>query len=120
MNPTEIPIEIDVDFSETIVNPAIHFRYGKTDNIENYEIGLIKFADKYGMKGLKKACLQSLNDQNLNVENVCEIVKIAFEQNYTLLKQKCLKFIIEKKAELGSEKLSNLPNEILVSTILSL
>uniref|UniRef100_A0A914QF81 Uncharacterized protein n=1 Tax=Panagrolaimus davidi TaxID=227884 RepID=A0A914QF81_9BILA len=117
---SEIPIEIDVDFSETTVNRAIQFCYGKIDGIKNYENDLIKFADKYGIKGLKKACLQSLKDQILNVENVCEIVEIAFEQNYALLKQKCLKFIIQKKAELGSEKLSKLPNEILVSTILSL
>uniref|UniRef100_A0A914PD07 BTB domain-containing protein n=1 Tax=Panagrolaimus davidi TaxID=227884 RepID=A0A914PD07_9BILA len=117
---SEIPIEIDFDFSETIVNRAIQFCYDKIDGIKNYENDLIKFADKYVIKGLKKACLQSLKDQILTTENVCEVVKVAFEQNYTLLKQKCLKFIIEKKAELGSEKLSKLPMEILVSTILSL
>uniref|UniRef100_A0A914QAM5 BTB domain-containing protein n=1 Tax=Panagrolaimus davidi TaxID=227884 RepID=A0A914QAM5_9BILA len=116
---SEIPIEIDVDFSETIVNRAIKFCYGKIDGIKFYENDLIKFSDKYGLNDLKKGCLQSLKDQILTTENVCEIVKIAFEQNYTLLKQKCLKFIIQKKAELGSEKLSKLPDEILVSTILS-
>uniref|UniRef100_A0A914QFB8 BTB domain-containing protein n=1 Tax=Panagrolaimus davidi TaxID=227884 RepID=A0A914QFB8_9BILA len=117
---SEIPIEIDVDFSETIVNRAIQFCYGKIDGIKNYENDLIKFADKYGIKGLKKSCLHSLKDQNLTTENVCETVKTAFEQNYTLLKQKCLKFIFQKKGEFGSEKLSKLPNEILVSTILCL
>lgn len=71
------------------------------------------------VKIFQRACLQSLNARPLTVENIFDIIAIAFEQNYSLLKQKCLKFITQNKVEIGAEKLSNFPIEILVSTILS-
>uniref|UniRef100_A0A914PHQ5 BTB domain-containing protein n=1 Tax=Panagrolaimus davidi TaxID=227884 RepID=A0A914PHQ5_9BILA len=117
-NNSNIPIEIEIDFPESIVSRAIKFCYGKIDRIQGFEEELIEFAEKYSIKGLKKACLKSLMNQILTTENISVFVKIAFEQNYTALKQKCLKFIIKNKAEIGAEKLSKLPIEILVSTIL--
>uniref|UniRef100_A0AC34FLM7 BTB domain-containing protein n=1 Tax=Panagrolaimus sp. ES5 TaxID=591445 RepID=A0AC34FLM7_9BILA len=113
-------VEVEVDFSEATLTRALEYCYGKMDFIKNFEEELIKFSCKYGIKGLKKACLKSLKDNHrLTNENICDITKIAFDQDYTLLKQKCLKYIVENKDEIGAEKLSQLPLEILVSTILT-
>uniref|UniRef100_A0A914NYF6 BTB domain-containing protein n=1 Tax=Panagrolaimus davidi TaxID=227884 RepID=A0A914NYF6_9BILA len=45
----DIPIEIEVDFPESIVSRAIEFCYGKTDGIHGFEEELIEFAEKYSI-----------------------------------------------------------------------
>uniref|UniRef100_A0A914P9N0 BTB domain-containing protein n=1 Tax=Panagrolaimus davidi TaxID=227884 RepID=A0A914P9N0_9BILA len=117
---SEIPIQIDVDFSETIVNRAIQFCYGKIDGIKNFENDLIKFADKYGMKKLKDCCINSLEDQLLTVDNVCDSVVTAFQYDIPSLKEKCKIFIALNKNNIGAEKLSRLPVDFIVSAFLSL
>uniref|UniRef100_A0A914QKY0 Protein kinase domain-containing protein n=1 Tax=Panagrolaimus davidi TaxID=227884 RepID=A0A914QKY0_9BILA len=117
---SEIPIEIDVDFSETIVNRAIQFCYGKIDGIKNYENDLIKFADNYGIKKLKDSCIKSLEDQLLTVENVCDLVVTTFQYDIHSLKEKCKTFIALNKNEIGAEKLAKLPMDFIVSAFLSL
>uniref|UniRef100_A0A914PCV6 BTB domain-containing protein n=1 Tax=Panagrolaimus davidi TaxID=227884 RepID=A0A914PCV6_9BILA len=52
---SNIPIEIEVDFPESLVSRAIEFCYGKFDIIQGFEEELIKFAEKYSIKGLKLA-----------------------------------------------------------------
>lgn len=48
-----LPVDIEVDFSEAIVTQALQFCYGKTDDFQNIENEILKFAEKYGIKGLK-------------------------------------------------------------------
>uniref|UniRef100_A0AC35GU77 BTB domain-containing protein n=1 Tax=Panagrolaimus sp. PS1159 TaxID=55785 RepID=A0AC35GU77_9BILA len=115
----EIPTEIEVNFSQDIVFRAMKFCYGKIDIIENCEGELINFAGKFGIKELKKVCLKFLELRILDCENVCDIVKLAFQHDYNILKAKCVAFLRENKSKIGDEKISKLPIEILVSTIMS-
>uniref|UniRef100_A0A914PA52 BTB domain-containing protein n=1 Tax=Panagrolaimus davidi TaxID=227884 RepID=A0A914PA52_9BILA len=111
---TNIPIEIEVDFPESIVSRAIEFCYGKIDGIQGFEDELIEFAEKYSIKGLKEACFESYETQDVTIENICPLASAAFKYNLPSLKQDCLYFIIGSNVEISHEKLSELPVEFLV------
>uniref|UniRef100_A0A914QNJ8 BTB/POZ domain-containing protein n=1 Tax=Panagrolaimus davidi TaxID=227884 RepID=A0A914QNJ8_9BILA len=110
----DIPIEIEVDFPESIVSRAIEFCYGKIDGIQGFEDGLIEFAEKYSIKSLKEACFESYETQDVTIEKLCPLASAAFKYNLRSLKHDCLDFIIVSNVDISHEKLSELPVEFLV------
>uniref|UniRef100_A0A914Q540 BTB domain-containing protein n=1 Tax=Panagrolaimus davidi TaxID=227884 RepID=A0A914Q540_9BILA len=53
-------------------------------------------------------------EESVNPSNVCELIKIAYSNNFEELKQKCLKILVEKKKEINPRKFAELPKNILI------
>ena len=52
-------------------------------------------------------------EEIVDVQNVCEFIQIAYANNFESLKQKCRRILVEKKNEIDSEMVKQLPKEIL-------
>jgi hypothetical protein len=110
---TENPDKINVDgFDAKTITAALEFCYGKNDAILGMEGKLFDFANKYSIHALKEACCSYFEDK-LTSKNVCEVVQIAYSNGFDGLKQKCKKILTEKKAEIDSVELKELPKDIL-------
>uniref|UniRef100_A0A914NZQ3 BTB domain-containing protein n=1 Tax=Panagrolaimus davidi TaxID=227884 RepID=A0A914NZQ3_9BILA len=111
---SKLPIIINLeDVNSDILFRVIDYCTEKYDRIAGFEIDLIKFANKYGIKGLKEECFKSLQN-TLDLENICDRTIIAFQQGYKPFKQKCIEYLSNNKHEIGPEKLETLPKQALV------
>uniref|UniRef100_A0AC34F8R7 BTB domain-containing protein n=1 Tax=Panagrolaimus sp. ES5 TaxID=591445 RepID=A0AC34F8R7_9BILA len=107
------PTKINVDgFDANVIVAALDFCYGKDDAIVGNESKLFDFANKYSMPSLKEACCSYFEDK-VNTKNVCEIIQIAYSNNFDGLKQKCKKILTGHKEEVNASKLKELPKDIL-------
>uniref|UniRef100_A0A914P3A3 BTB domain-containing protein n=1 Tax=Panagrolaimus davidi TaxID=227884 RepID=A0A914P3A3_9BILA len=96
----ESPIEIIVEeFKGEIIQAAIDFLYDKTDSIKGIEADVFNFAKRYGIHDIMNACCLHFKE-SVNSTNVCELIQIAYSNNFEELKQKCLKILVEKKKEI--------------------
>uniref|UniRef100_A0A914P1M4 BTB domain-containing protein n=1 Tax=Panagrolaimus davidi TaxID=227884 RepID=A0A914P1M4_9BILA len=109
----ELPVQCEIEeFDTETIIAALNFCYGKNDVIKNNEKKLFEFAEKYCIEELKESCCTHFAD-NLSTENVCDIIQIAYSNNFEELKQKCKKLMTEKKAEIDQTKLKALSKDIL-------
>uniref|UniRef100_A0A914QCI9 BTB domain-containing protein n=1 Tax=Panagrolaimus davidi TaxID=227884 RepID=A0A914QCI9_9BILA len=110
----ESPIEIIVEeFKGEIILAAIDFLYDKTDSIKGKEADVFKIAERYCIRDVTKACCLYFVE-SVNSTNVCELILIAYLNNFEELKQKCLKILVEKKKEINASKFAELPKNILI------
>uniref|UniRef100_A0A914PNQ3 Uncharacterized protein n=1 Tax=Panagrolaimus davidi TaxID=227884 RepID=A0A914PNQ3_9BILA len=61
---------------------------------------------------ITEACCSYFEDK-VNAKNVCEIIQIAYSNNFDGLKQKCKKILTGHKEEVDAVKLKELPKDIL-------
>jgi hypothetical protein len=109
----ELPTKINIEsFNANVISAALDFCYGKNDSIVGLEGKLFDFANKYSMNALKQACC-SYFEEKVNVKNVCEIIQIAYSNNFDGLKQKCKKILTGRKEEIDPAMLKELPKDIL-------
>uniref|UniRef100_A0A914P4G7 BTB domain-containing protein n=1 Tax=Panagrolaimus davidi TaxID=227884 RepID=A0A914P4G7_9BILA len=109
-----IPVKIDInEFDAETIQASLDFLYDKTDSILGKEREIFRFAYGYGIDVLKDACCLHF-EKTVNVENVCEFIQIAYENEFEELKQKCKKLIASKKKEIGPSKIKELPKDIIV------
>uniref|UniRef100_A0A914QF65 BTB domain-containing protein n=1 Tax=Panagrolaimus davidi TaxID=227884 RepID=A0A914QF65_9BILA len=109
---SQLPVTINVEeFNAEIIKAALDFLYGKIDSIKGKENEIFKFAVKYNIKMLIDACC-SYFEESVNPTNVCELIQIAYSNNFEGLKQKCLKVLVEKKKEIDPPKFAHLPKNI--------
>uniref|UniRef100_A0A914YT13 BTB domain-containing protein n=1 Tax=Panagrolaimus superbus TaxID=310955 RepID=A0A914YT13_9BILA len=99
-------------FNAKVISAALDFCYGKNTSILGMESKLFDFANKYCIHSLKEACC-SFFENKVNPKNVCEIIQIAFSNNFKGLKYKCKKILIDKKDEVDAGKVKDLPKDIL-------
>ena len=52
-------------------------------------------------------------EEIVDVQNVCEFIQIAYANNFEALKQKCRRILVEKKNQINSNSIKQLPKEIL-------
>uniref|UniRef100_A0A914R560 BTB domain-containing protein n=1 Tax=Panagrolaimus davidi TaxID=227884 RepID=A0A914R560_9BILA len=110
---TEIPIQITADdFDAKTIQSALNYLYDKSDSINGKETHVFKFAVKFGIHDLIDACVSFFKD-SVDSTNVCEFIQIAYSNNFEDLKQKCLKILVQKKEEIDSAKVAELPKNIL-------
>uniref|UniRef100_A0A914QBJ1 BTB domain-containing protein n=1 Tax=Panagrolaimus davidi TaxID=227884 RepID=A0A914QBJ1_9BILA len=110
---SELPVTINVEeFNAETIKASMDFLYGKIDSIKGKENEIFKFAVKYKIKMLMDACC-SFFEESVNPANVCEIIQIAYSNNFEALKQKCLKILVEKKKEIDPSKFADLPKNII-------
>uniref|UniRef100_A0A914Q1Q5 BTB domain-containing protein n=1 Tax=Panagrolaimus davidi TaxID=227884 RepID=A0A914Q1Q5_9BILA len=110
---SEIPVKIDAkDFDADTIQSAINFFCGKSLAINGKEMEVFKFAVKYGIQALNEACVSHF-EESVDSKNVCEFIQIAYSNNLANFKQKCLQILVEKKKEIDSTKVAELPKNIL-------
>uniref|UniRef100_A0A914PIG6 BTB domain-containing protein n=1 Tax=Panagrolaimus davidi TaxID=227884 RepID=A0A914PIG6_9BILA len=114
----ELPVRISMkDYEHEIIKAALDFMLEKPDGIVGKENSLIKFAVKYEILDLIKACSDHANKLLPAKTNVIEYVQLAYTYNLEELKQKCLKFLSENKKEISKAVLVGLPQNILVDVM---
>uniref|UniRef100_A0AC35FLU3 BTB domain-containing protein n=1 Tax=Panagrolaimus sp. PS1159 TaxID=55785 RepID=A0AC35FLU3_9BILA len=114
---TEFPVQIDMkDFDVGTIQAALDFMRFKPDSIVGKELVLLKFATKYNIPKLMESCSINANKLAVTKTNVIEFIQTAYDYNLEKLKQKCLKFLAEKKKEIDIAK-SKLPYNILIDLI---
>uniref|UniRef100_A0A914Y8B8 Uncharacterized protein n=1 Tax=Panagrolaimus superbus TaxID=310955 RepID=A0A914Y8B8_9BILA len=80
---------------------------------------VFKFAIEYDIDDILDACC-TFFEKFVNSTNVCDYIQIAYSNNFEELKKKCLKFLIEKKKEIDSSKVADLPKNILSDLLTAL
>uniref|UniRef100_A0AC35FCP8 BTB domain-containing protein n=1 Tax=Panagrolaimus sp. PS1159 TaxID=55785 RepID=A0AC35FCP8_9BILA len=106
------PVKINVEeFNSDIIYSALDFLNGKNDAINGKEIELYHFANKYSLRDLKNVCCNKF-DKLLSLKNVCEIIKITYENYFEELKLKCIEMIRLYTEKIGESELKTLPTEI--------
>uniref|UniRef100_A0AC35EZN7 BTB domain-containing protein n=1 Tax=Panagrolaimus sp. PS1159 TaxID=55785 RepID=A0AC35EZN7_9BILA len=106
---SEIPVKINAkDFDANTILSAINFLHGKSPAINGKEMEVFKFSVKYGIQALNEACV-SYFEESVDSKNVCEYIQIANSTNLANLKEKCLHILVEKKKEIDSTKVAELP-----------
>uniref|UniRef100_A0A914QAD7 BTB domain-containing protein n=1 Tax=Panagrolaimus davidi TaxID=227884 RepID=A0A914QAD7_9BILA len=114
-----LPIEIECEkFSAETILRALSFLYGKNEMLDGDELNLLEFANEYSIGALKTKCFKLL-ETKVSIKNVCELVKIADENNFKELKQKCVKIIAENKNDIDKKDIAKIPHSILLETFYS-
>uniref|UniRef100_A0A914PN18 BTB domain-containing protein n=1 Tax=Panagrolaimus davidi TaxID=227884 RepID=A0A914PN18_9BILA len=101
------------DFDAETIKASMEFLYGKNESINGKEMEVCKFAVKYNIKMLMDACCLYF-EESVNPSNVCELIQIAYSNNFEELKQKCLKILAEKRKQIDPRKYHDLPKNILI------
>uniref|UniRef100_A0A914PH62 Uncharacterized protein n=1 Tax=Panagrolaimus davidi TaxID=227884 RepID=A0A914PH62_9BILA len=104
------------DFDVDTITAALDFMRFKPDSIVGKEFSILEFATKYNIPKLMESCSINANYLTVTKTNVIEFIQIAYDYNLEKLKQKCLKFLAEKKKEIDIAK-SKLPYNILIDLI---
>uniref|UniRef100_A0A914PT64 BTB domain-containing protein n=1 Tax=Panagrolaimus davidi TaxID=227884 RepID=A0A914PT64_9BILA len=104
------------DFDVDTIEAALDFMRFKPDSIVGKEFSLLKFATKYNIPKLLENCSINANKLEVTKTNVIEFIQTAYDYNLEKLKQKCLKFLAEKKKEIDIAE-SKLPYNILIDLI---
>uniref|UniRef100_A0AC34FSY0 BTB domain-containing protein n=1 Tax=Panagrolaimus sp. ES5 TaxID=591445 RepID=A0AC34FSY0_9BILA len=111
---TELPVKINVEnFDAKTIQAALHFLYEKIDAIDGKETAVFKFGLHYDIQKIMVACC-SFFEESVAPKNVCELIQIAYSNNFEELKKKCLKTLREKKKEIDASKWNDLPKEIII------
>uniref|UniRef100_A0A914PNH1 BTB domain-containing protein n=1 Tax=Panagrolaimus davidi TaxID=227884 RepID=A0A914PNH1_9BILA len=114
---TEIPIKIKIEnFNVDTVISAFKFCFGRHVEVIQNITDVIHFIKEYAIFPLTVDCCKKL-DESVTIENVCDIVQIAYSNNFESLKQKCLKLLSETKMAISSLKFKELPKDILVDML---
>ncbi|XP_051172677.1 speckle-type POZ protein-like [Leptopilina boulardi] len=88
-------IEIN-DVDPLVFYELLRFIYsGSVENLDDMAYELLLAADKYQIPTLKIVCERALM-LKVNVENVVSMLKIAENRNATVLKERCIVFLINK------------------------
>uniref|UniRef100_A0A914QX39 BTB domain-containing protein n=1 Tax=Panagrolaimus davidi TaxID=227884 RepID=A0A914QX39_9BILA len=103
------------NFNGDTTQAAIDFMNGNIDAIKRKEFEVCKFAVTYDIQKLINACRLSF-EESVNPSNVCEIIQIAYSNNFEELKQKCVKILIENKNEIGKSQIAKI-NPILADAV---
>uniref|UniRef100_A0AC35FSL0 BTB domain-containing protein n=1 Tax=Panagrolaimus sp. PS1159 TaxID=55785 RepID=A0AC35FSL0_9BILA len=95
------------NFTGDTIQAAIDFMNGNINAIKGKEFEVCKFAVTYDIQKLINACRLSF-EKSVNPSNVCEIIQIAYSDNFEELKQKCLEVLIENKNEIGKSQIAKI------------
>uniref|UniRef100_A0A914YG27 BTB domain-containing protein n=1 Tax=Panagrolaimus superbus TaxID=310955 RepID=A0A914YG27_9BILA len=107
-----LPVKINAEeFTENTIKAAIEFCNGKNNASTGKEIVIYDFAEKFCFEKLKEICLLNIESQ-LNLENVYEVIKIAYSKDLDSLKKLCTEIMRENKGNLDPSKLFKLPRKI--------
>uniref|UniRef100_A0A7E4W6M7 BTB domain-containing protein n=1 Tax=Panagrellus redivivus TaxID=6233 RepID=A0A7E4W6M7_PANRE len=107
------------DFDFDTVKTAINFCYGRPleDPSVDTVIGILRFADKYDIKGVVNK-LDQIPKLNLSTENFCTIVLYAYDCSKKELESECSKFYkIHHKVINENNKFSTLPVLLIVKLL---
>uniref|UniRef100_A0AC34FRR0 BTB domain-containing protein n=1 Tax=Panagrolaimus sp. ES5 TaxID=591445 RepID=A0AC34FRR0_9BILA len=104
--------KLDIEFDEKITQKALQFCYGVDNVVDGFETELLSFAKSYEIQKLKERCLSHF-ESSLNPSNVCDIIRVAYENNYEALKQKCIQTVVQNKGTVGKDQINSLPPPIL-------
>uniref|UniRef100_A0A914Y578 BTB domain-containing protein n=1 Tax=Panagrolaimus superbus TaxID=310955 RepID=A0A914Y578_9BILA len=117
---SESPVKINVEnYNAEIIEAALNFLYDKSDAIDGKEIEIFRFAIEYDIDDILNSWC-SFFEKFVDPSNVCDYIQIAYSNNFEELKKKCLKFLIEKKKEIDSSNVADLPKNILSDLLTAL
>ena len=88
---------------------------GKVENLKDLGLDILKAANEYDLDHLKNVCEEYLNE-NLTIENVISIVKVADTHNADFLKTQCIYFIVKKMIYSAKHNTSSIPIEDFLKT----
>uniref|UniRef100_A0A914QJ93 BTB domain-containing protein n=1 Tax=Panagrolaimus davidi TaxID=227884 RepID=A0A914QJ93_9BILA len=114
---TELPIKLKIEnFNVDTIISAFKFCFGRHVEVIQNITDVIRFFTEYAIFPLTDDCCKKL-DESVTIENVCDIVPIAYSNNFESLKQKCLKLLSETKMSISPLKFKELPKNILVDML---